>query len=434
MNASSRGHRPDAGLDECGASSPATALFDPVSVRWSTPPADPGSARLQPCSPAWLPCAAVGLVAGGSAAPEAPATMKRPPRPSPAWALQESATRTSRWTTAQDRRALYAVRPVPVLLRRLSGHTVITLRTTAPRSFDLDFLLPVSRVICHGIRHVQPPGAPRAADHPGRRIPDGTLVRATVTYAGVQAVRLRGKRWFGLDGGSRRSTGHMAPWWFPSNDHPLDKARMDLHVRGARQQAGGLERPPPGVRRPVTARRITGATVDRWRRPPRVLRGRPVRGPPEPPTACLLLAVSRHLGRGSVPRCGASGDAEIVAWLQKQLGRYPFSRTRCRDGAQPGFSWRTRPARSTRGVTQVADGARAPGGSGDSVSVHHWSDVWLNEASRLHGAPLVSGARRPDHRQLVACTYHAGATPSGIWWSRTPAGPPSSGRCTSAGR
>ena len=23
---------------------------------------------------------------------------------------------------------------------------------------------------------------------------------------------------------------HMAPWWFPANDHPLDKARMDLHI------------------------------------------------------------------------------------------------------------------------------------------------------------------------------------------------------------
>ena len=22
---------------------------------------------------------------------------------------------------------------------------------------------------------------------------------------------------------------HMAPWWFPANDHPRDKARMDIH-------------------------------------------------------------------------------------------------------------------------------------------------------------------------------------------------------------
>ena len=24
---------------------------------------------------------------------------------------------------------------------------------------------------------------------------------------------------------------HMAPWWFPSNDHPLDKAIVDVRIR-----------------------------------------------------------------------------------------------------------------------------------------------------------------------------------------------------------
>ena len=23
---------------------------------------------------------------------------------------------------------------------------------------------------------------------------------------------------------------HMAPWWFPANDHPRDRARMDIHI------------------------------------------------------------------------------------------------------------------------------------------------------------------------------------------------------------
>ena len=23
---------------------------------------------------------------------------------------------------------------------------------------------------------------------------------------------------------------HMAPWWFPANDHPLDKASFDIHI------------------------------------------------------------------------------------------------------------------------------------------------------------------------------------------------------------
>ena len=28
---------------------------------------------------------------------------------------------------------------------------------------------------------------------------------------------------------------HMAPWWFPANDHPRDKAAVDIHITVPRE-------------------------------------------------------------------------------------------------------------------------------------------------------------------------------------------------------
>jgi aminopeptidase N len=29
---------------------------------------------------------------------------------------------------------------------------------------------------------------------------------------------------------------HMATWWFPSNDHPLDKARFDIRITTGKER------------------------------------------------------------------------------------------------------------------------------------------------------------------------------------------------------
>ena len=67
---------------------------------------------------------------------------------------------------------------------------------------------------------------------------------------------------------------HMAPWWFPANDHPRDKALMDISITVPRDKkvvANGRLRRPQGARRQgdhaLAGRRADGAL-------PRVLRGR----------------------------------------------------------------------------------------------------------------------------------------------------------------
>ena len=101
---------------------------------------------------------------------------------------------------------------------------------------------------------------------------------------------------------------HMAPWWFAANDHPRDKAVMDLHITVAKDKqviANGHR-----VGRTVHGDRAT----THWRADradgalPGLLRRRSLRGAPRACTRSLpwLVAVSqRH--RRSRPRpvdCG----------------------------------------------------------------------------------------------------------------------------------
>ena len=274
----------------------------------------------------------------------------------------------------------------------LSGWTKVTLRTTEQlSSFDLDFLLPVRSVhLSTGGSSFSRPSRHELRIQPRHAIAAGTTVRVRVAYAGHPGrLAWRGESNWTATGTEAMALNepHMAAWWFPANDHPLDKARMDLHLtvpRAKQVVAGGRL---VGVRR--TARHATY----HWRAGAMAtylaffVAGRfVVRHGTDAHHLPYYLAVSRDLPRRQRKAAmdGLRRTSGIVHWLSRHLGPYPFAQTGgVVTALNPGFSLetQTRPTYPLGVSRLLMVHELAHQWFGDSVSVHHWADVWLNEGS-----------------------------------------------------
>ena len=276
--------------------------------------------------------------------------------------------------------------------RRLVGTTTLRVRATQPLSrFNLDLLLPVKRVLVDGARarHTKPTKHELRIT-PARPIAAGRTFRVVVRYGGRPGrLGYAGERsWLA----SRHEVvamnqPHMAPWWFPSNDHPLDKAGYDIRI------TTGAARDVIANGRRVDRTRHGRLATTHWRsREPmasylaffalgdfQVRRGRSGGIP-------WVLAVSRWLPKrwrvSSMQALRLSGP--ITVWLQRELGRYPFGSTGgLVTSLYPGFALenQTRPTYPALDVRNrpVIVHELAHQWFGDSVSVRGWRDIWLNE-------------------------------------------------------
>ncbi len=273
---------------------------------------------------------------------------------------------------------------------RLSGRTVVTLRTTQQlSSFDLDFLLPVSDVrLSTGKATFSVPEHHELRITPKHRIPAHTRLRATITYAGKpgQYSYAGESNWVASSHEVEAvNEPHMAPWWFPSNDHPLDKARMSIRVTvpGDQQVVSNG--------RLIGVRRHAGLATYHWGGGSPMatylaffvaghfqIRSGTAHGLP------YYLAVSRQLplSMRQAAMKGLSRTPDIVHWLQQQVGPYAFKTTGgVVTSLDPGFSLenQTRPVYPRQVFQLLMVHELAHQWFGDSVSVHHWHDVWLNE-------------------------------------------------------
>ncbi|MGH3863647.1 M1 family metallopeptidase [Actinokineospora sp.] len=313
----------------------------------------------------------------------------------------------------------------------LWGTTTVTATATQDLSrFNLDFLLKVDSV-----RVNNAVAATRSKDGelvatPARPIAKGTVMTIVVSYKDTPGKyeRYGYNAWkIGADGGALAADEpQIAPWWYPSNDHPLDKATFDVSVAapkdykvisngvlvGTQQQIDGWVRwnwrsvKPQGTYETLLA-------VGKFE----------LRNQTEPNGQSFVTAYGDDLIYGDAARASVERTPEIVEFQETQFGPYPFEAQGGVVSTAIAFALenQTRPIYSDRffrrgSNTYVVAHENAHQWFGDSVSVAEWKEIWLNEGFATYAEYLWSeylGEGTPA--QLAQYTYDSIPAEDPFW-------------------
>jgi aminopeptidase N len=321
----------------------------------------------------------------------------------------------------------------------LSGTATLLATATQDLSrFDLDFALHVTsvRVNGHRAQHATS-GAHELVITPDQPIAKGAKMTVVVTYKGTPSkVTVYGfTSWNRTpDGGVAANEPEVAWWWYPSNDHPTDKATFDVSVAvpdgsqaisngvlTSKHSRAGWTRYNWHSDKPKATYLATLAvgTFD-------VRTGKTDDGIP------VINAYSTNLGpvadaaRASVQRTG-----EAIDFLESKFGKYPFDSV---GGYVPdttthyAIETQTRPYYSP---ADFADGANvsvvvhelAHQWYGDCVSVHGWDDIWLNEGFATYAQWMWSEAQGEAGAQELADYAYASHPADDDFWTVPPGDP-----------
>jgi len=276
---------------------------------------------------------------------------------------------------------------------RLDGRTTLTARATQNlSSFDLDLQkLEVTKVEVNGRRAQFTRTGDELRITPRDFLRKGKDFTVAVTYGGVPEP-LNGPIVFGSDYGWTKTTDgvfvacepNAASTWFPSSDHPSDKATYDIRIKAPK----GLTGVSNG--RLVSTYDKGDSTYTHWRESKPMATclatasiGKfDVRTGTTPGGTPIYVAIDPVLANSNSVDVYAVTAAATDYWSQV-FGPYPFEETGAivDDMPEAGFSLevQSKPAYSAvRSETTIVH-ELAHQWFGDSVSVAHWKDIWLNE-------------------------------------------------------
>ncbi|MEU9760387.1 M1 family metallopeptidase [Streptomyces sp. NPDC047987] len=299
--------------------------------------------------------------------------------------------------------------------------TILATTTQALSRFNLDFGLDVSEVRVNGKKAA----FTRSGEQELEITPAGALAKerslsVVVRYAGKPSeVEVNGwTSWVRTpDGAVAAQEPESAVWWFPSNDHPLDKATYDISV----SVPDGTQAISNGTLQSQSSK--LGWTRFNWRstKPQATYLTTLAIGKFDITTDTtadglpVVNAYSKDLGAGAgAARASIERTAEVAEWLTEVFGPYPFDAL---GGYSPnvksGFALetQTRPFYSPR---QFANGSNvsvvvhelAHQWYGDSVSVKGWKDIWISEGFARYSQWLWSEKEgEGTARELADHTY-----------------------------
>jgi aminopeptidase N len=313
---------------------------------------------------------------------------------------------------------------------RLDGRTTLTARATRNlSSFDLDLQrLKITRVEVDGRRARFTRDGDEVTVTPRHSLRRGRQFRVTVTYGGVPQP-LGGPVVFGSKYGWMKTPDgvfvacepNAASTWFPSSDHPSDKATYDIRVKAPE----GLTAVSNG--RLVSTYDRRGSTYTHWResKPMATYLATATIGKFDVRTGRTPGGIPIYVAVDPVLRNGNNVDVYAVTaattdYWSKLFGPYPFEETGAivDDMPEAGFSLevQSKPAYSAvRNETTIVH-ELAHQWFGDSVSVARWKDVWLNEGFATYAQWLWAEHQgtRSAHDSFLAA-YDALPATSSFW-------------------
>jgi aminopeptidase N len=320
----------------------------------------------------------------------------------------------------------------------LSGTTTILARTTQDLSkFNLDFLLKVSSIRINNVPAGFATNAGELTVTPKKAIKKGTDLTIVVRYTDKpEPYRL-----YGFAGWARTPTGalavnepQIAPWWYPSNDHPRDKATFDVSIAVPE----GVEALSNGV---LVRQEQTTAGMVRWDwrsvRPQApyltflALGQYQAQGTTAPNGLPFISAYGDDLGAsGPAARASVERTPEVVEVLEESFGPYPFEAMGGVVDTGLGFALenQTRPVYDAGffragSNTSVVAHENAHQWFGDSVSVHDWREIWLNEGFAVYAEYLWSDYQGEGTPAEVAQFTYDSIPAADPFWQVLPGNP-----------